>query len=403
MFRTYIVVACVLLAAGVAHADPADQVRRERRHDYSRFSDGPRAVPTPRGASQIRARALGLGTREVASRLMHQRVPERWLRVASWRGRNVERLLWPVDEGRYVRGFGYIRTTRPDLRHDGVDISAPVGAIVRAAADGIVAYSDNGIRGFGNCVIIVHPNGWVSLYAHNSRTTVQPGWRVRRGERIALVGSTGISRGPHVHFELFENGANVDPLAHFDGGPAFVRRVARRAFEAGRVAEPQAPSPDDRASEEPLADTSPRPLADEAPIEGIGTRRLVRRLHRFTPSEGMRANAGGRTFRNALWPVRGGSVRSTSRRGLRIDVDDAPLRATNDALVVYATRGVIVLLHPMGWVTTYRRVARIDAALGSRVERGAWIGRARGRVHVELRIDGERVDPLELMVRVPSP
>ena len=189
-----------MLAAGIAHADPADQARPLPLYDYSRFSDGPRAVPAPRGASLVRSLSLGLGTREVASRLLHQPPSEPWRLAAGWRGEPVDRLLWPVDDGRYVRGFGYVRTTRPDLRHDGVDVSAPIGSIVRAAADGIVAYSDNGIRGLGNCVILVHPNGWVSLYGHNSRTTVQPRWRVRRGERIALVGNTGISRGPLVHF-----------------------------------------------------------------------------------------------------------------------------------------------------------------------------------------------------------
>lgn len=402
MSRSYIVVIGVLLAPGVVHADPVDQGQPPRVHDYSHFSDGPRAVPTPRGASQARALSLGIGTREAASRLLHQPPPERLLHAAGWRGEPVERLLWPVDEGRYVRGFGYVRTTRPDLRHDGVDISASIGSVVRAAADGIVAYSDNGIRGLGNCVILVHPNGWVSLYAHNARTTVQPGWRVRRGERIGLVGNTGISRGPHVHFELFESGANVDPLAHFDGGPAFVRRVASRAFSAGRVAEPRAVAPDDRPTEEALEPARPPSESSVGDIAGLGSLRLVRRLHRFAVTEGMRLNVGGRSFRNALWPVRGGAVRSSSRRALQIDVVDAPLRATNDGLVVYADAGTLVLLHPMGWVTTYRHIARIDVAVGARVVRGAWIGRARRSVQVELRIHGERVDPLELMVNVPG-
>ena len=78
------------------------------------------------------------------------------------------------------------------------------------------------------------------------------------------------------------------------------------------------------------------------------------------------------------------------------------MRATNDGLVVYADGGTLVLLHPMGWVTTYRQIDRIDVAVGARVVRGAWIGRARRSVQVELRIDGDRVDPLELMVHVPG-
>lgn len=223
--------------------------RRPRR--AFRWSDGPRLVPTPRGVSMQRAQELGLGTRECASRLLHGRPDERWTRAA--RGRTPDRILWPIDEGRWVRGFGYVRTTRPDLIHRGVDISAPVGTVVRAVADGIVAYSDNGVRGYGNVVMIVHRNGWMSLYAHNARTTVQPGYRVRRGERIALVGMTGITHGPHVHFELWQNGRAVDPSALFDGGPAYVERIGQRAARRGQVAAPRAVTAADRPREAPLA------------------------------------------------------------------------------------------------------------------------------------------------------
>jgi len=386
-----------------AHADPSGHAREERTYDYSRFRDGPRNVPTPRGASLRRAQALGMGTREAASRAMHQPVPERWRRAADWRDGEVERLLWPVDGGRYVRGFGYVRRTRPDLRHDGVDISAEPGTVVRAAADGIVVYSDNGIRGFGNCVMIAHPNGWVSLYAHNSRTTVQPGWRVRRGERIALVGSTGISRGPHVHFELFEQGRNVDPLALFDGGPAFVRRVARRAHAAGRVPEPNAVGPADRPTPPPLDGApSPAPTPQTEAASDLGTRALVRRLHRFAPTEALLERAEGRHFSNLLWPVRGGSIRATSRRRVVIDAADHAVRATADGLVVFADGDLIVLLHPMGWVTTYRGVDELTTEVGATVQRGEWIGRGGRRLRLELRVDGERVAPREHLVHVPE-
>ncbi len=261
MTRTYIVAIAlpILALTASASADPSDAPSRHsdaaepRHYDYSRYSNGPRRVPVPRGASLERARHLGLGTRETATRVLHQPVPDAWARAAGWREGEVDRLLWPVDEGRYVRGYGYVRVTRPDLIHKGVDIAADEGSVIRAAADGIVAYSDNGIRGYGNCILIVHPNGWATLYAHASRTTVQAGWRVHRGERIGLVGQTGIAHGPHVHFELRDGGRAVDPLALFDGGPAFVRRVASRAAAAGRVPEPNALSAEDRREPAPLA------------------------------------------------------------------------------------------------------------------------------------------------------
>lgn len=441
MSNTYIVSLLATMATvavpPVALADPSDRVARgdgeaRQPHDYSRFSDGPRRVPTPRGASLRRAQRLGLGTRQAATRALHQPPDPRWVEAAAWRGREVDRLLWPVDSGNYVRGFGFVRTTRPELRHDGVDISAPVGTMVRAAADGIVAYSDNGIRGYGNCVIIVHPNGWVSLYAHNARTTVQPGWRVRRGERIALVGSTGISRGPHVHFELHRAGRAIDPVALFDGGPAYVRRVARRAYAAGRVSEPRVPSGEDLHAPPPLPPfdgeeaSTPAiavvPAGEEASemvarLGGlsIGSGPLVRRLLRFRPTAAMAQEAGGRHFRNLLWPVRGGRLQPPEPgRVVRIGAErGTPVRAAADGLVVYAgplnRRGnAVVMLHPMGWVTVYSSVDEIYVEAGQRMRRGEWIASAghsaRGagdRLDFEVWVEGRRVDPMELLVQVP--
>jgi len=271
--------------AGVAldaHA-PEDDASHEdvapRRRRAFRWSDGPRRVPTPRGISMERASELGLGTRECASRLMQGAPDEPWTRPS--RGHTPERLLWPIDEGRWVRGFGFVRTTRPDLIHRGVDISAPVGTTVRAVADGIVAYSDNGIRGYGNLVMIVHRNGWMTLYAHNARTTVQPGYRVRRGERIAIVGTTGITHGPHVHFELWQNGRAVDPSTLFDGGPAYVERLGLRAARRGDVPAPRPVTDADRPEEAPL---TPHPDERRAAREESARTERSRRAARSTRS-----------------------------------------------------------------------------------------------------------------------
>ncbi|MEM1418150.1 MAG: M23 family metallopeptidase, partial [Myxococcota bacterium] len=192
-----LLVACLALALGPgARADDARTPARVRTPVP--HGNGPRRVPEARGASARRAAALGLGTREAANRLMHGRPDPRWVEAAG--GSMPPVLHWPVALGRFGRGFGFVRRTRPDLRHDGVDIVAAEGSTLRAVAPGIVGYSDNGVRGFGNAVMIVHPNGWVSVYAHCYRTTVPAGYRVRAGERIGFVGTTGISRGPHVHF-----------------------------------------------------------------------------------------------------------------------------------------------------------------------------------------------------------
>lgn len=212
------------LAEASDESSEADAPAEKKRHDYSHYSDGPRWVPTPRGASLLRAQHLGLGTLQTAKALLRHAPEERWIKAA--RGRVERPFFWPVDEGRFGRGFGFTRRERTALKHRGVDIVAETGQPVRAVADGIVAYSDNGIRGFGNCVILVHPDGLVSLYAHNARTTVQAGYRVKRGERIALVGATGIARGPHLHFELRKGGRTIDPRPFF---PDLERRVPTEA------------------------------------------------------------------------------------------------------------------------------------------------------------------------------
>jgi murein DD-endopeptidase MepM/ murein hydrolase activator NlpD len=193
-------------------ARPADRPRRKRD---PRFSDGPRRVPEARGAARQRALALGIGGLEATRRLLRSVASPELLAAA--RGHKPRDLLWPVLGGHWGRGFGYTRKHNSQLRHDGVDIGAPTGAVVRAAADGLVVYSDNTLKGYGNAVIVLHPNGWTTLYAHNSRNTVQPGWRVKRAERIALVGSTGLAWGPHLHFELRKDGKLADPARHFVG------------------------------------------------------------------------------------------------------------------------------------------------------------------------------------------
>jgi len=223
LFAALAVILCGLAAkpsrADEPHAiasamHPASDIARNA---YARFSDGPRSVPRPRGAALARAQALGLGTRTAATHLLTRPPEARWMEAA--RGRRHRTLLWPVEGARFGRGFGFTRRERRELRHEGIDVAASAGAEVHAVADGIVAYADNGVRGFGNCVILVHANGWVSLYAHLARATVQPGWRAVRGERIGLVGSTGIARGPHLHFELRTNGRTRDPEPLFAAIP----------------------------------------------------------------------------------------------------------------------------------------------------------------------------------------
>lgn len=118
--------------------------------------------------------------------------------------------LWPV-RGRVLIAFG-VRSN--GLRNDGINIAAKKGTPVRAAENGVVLYTGNQLRGFGNLVLLKHAGGWTSAYAHNSRLVVRTGDRVRRGQMIARVGKTGNVSRSQLHFELRRGDDAVDPAKH---------------------------------------------------------------------------------------------------------------------------------------------------------------------------------------------
>ncbi len=169
------------------------------------------------GSRQVKALAsrLGLGTRRAASALLSGQVEPRWMEAAGGKGGKLPgHLRWPVTNGWFVRGFG----SGAGGYHLAVDIAGEIGWNVRAAAPGIVGYSGDGVKGYGNLVLVIHSGGWVTLYAHNSVNFVAAGEKVSRGQILAELGSTGISRGPHVHFELIFRGQLCDPALLFKPG-----------------------------------------------------------------------------------------------------------------------------------------------------------------------------------------
>ena len=115
---------------------------------------------------------------------------------------------WPVDACIVSSLFG----ERWGRMHKGMDLAADAGEPVYAVADGEVIYAGDGLRGYGNVVILQHEGRVSSLYAHNSELKVRQGDHVTRGTLIALLGSTGHSTGPHVHFEIREGDTAVDPM-----------------------------------------------------------------------------------------------------------------------------------------------------------------------------------------------
>ncbi|HST92675.1 MAG TPA: M23 family metallopeptidase [Brevundimonas sp.] len=109
--------------------------------------------------------------------------------------------------------FGLRRLPGQAVRnHEGVDIAAPQGTAVYVAAEGSVLRSGYDAGGYGRFVEIRHPNGMSTLYGHLSRLDVASGDRLSAGERIGLVGSTGRSTGPHLHFEVRRGGQQINPV-----------------------------------------------------------------------------------------------------------------------------------------------------------------------------------------------
>ncbi len=122
---------------------------------------------------------------------------------------------WPVQSGWVSSGFGMRADpfTGQTSYHDGVDIASGLGTPIKALSRGVVAFAGekHGREGYGLIVEINHGNGFVSRYAHLRQVLVKAGERVEKGQAVALVGSSGRSTGPHLHFEVVRDGRNVNP------------------------------------------------------------------------------------------------------------------------------------------------------------------------------------------------
>ncbi len=115
--------------------------------------------------------------------------------------------IWPV-KGKVISNFG----AKPKgLKNDGVNIKAQRGTPVFAAENGVVAYAGNELRGFGNLLLIKHSGGWITAYAHNEKLLVKRGQRLKRGQKIATVGSSGNVSSPQLHFEIRKGKTPRDP------------------------------------------------------------------------------------------------------------------------------------------------------------------------------------------------
>ncbi len=188
-------------------------------------SNGPGIAPAPIAPSIISGRALSNSANrntyiEPQNQPTYQRDaklpavdPAKNVSFAMPDKLGESRFSWPI-QGKVVMGYGLGADGR---RNDGINIAAPVGTPIRAVEDGEIVYRGSDLEGYGNLLLVKHSGGWVSAYAHTDAMLVRKGEKVRRGQVIAKVGTTGTVGQPQLHFELRHDLKPTDPLAALEG------------------------------------------------------------------------------------------------------------------------------------------------------------------------------------------
>ena len=139
-------------------------------------------------------------------------VPDNAVKTAEPAG-SLPGFRWPV-RGRVIGAFG----PKPNgVQNDGINLAVPEGTPIKAAEDGVVAYAGSELKGYGNLVLVRHPNGFVTAYAHASDILVKRGEAVKRGQVIAHAGQTGNVTSPQLHFEIRKGATPVDPSQYLSG------------------------------------------------------------------------------------------------------------------------------------------------------------------------------------------
>ena len=150
-----------------------------------------------------------VGTSSASRSTSHSAMP---LRVTATAGA-LPTFRWPV-RGKVITSYG---AKTNGMANEGINLSVPEGTPVRAAEDGVVGYSGNDVKSYGNLVLVRHSNGYVTAYAHASEVLVKRGDAIKRGQIIAKSGQSGEVGSPQLHFEIRKGSSPVDPLQFLNG------------------------------------------------------------------------------------------------------------------------------------------------------------------------------------------
>jgi murein DD-endopeptidase MepM/ murein hydrolase activator NlpD len=165
---------------------------------------GAAAPAKPAKAEQVAAYTPPTKTEKVIERAVDND-------VAAPEATGIGRMRWPV-RGRVISNYG----SGGGKANDGIDIAVPEGTPVKAAENGVVIYAGDGLKEFGNTVLVRHENGLVTVYGHASSLKVARGEKVKRGQEIAVSGMSGSTDAPKLHFEVRKNSAPVDPSTYLE-------------------------------------------------------------------------------------------------------------------------------------------------------------------------------------------
>lgn len=312
---------------------------------------------------------------------------------------------WPAH-GRVIAGFG---ASPHGSRNDGINLALPEGTPVKAAADGVVTYAGNELKDYGNLVLVKHPNGYITAYAHAKELLVKRGDRIKGGQIIARSGQTGNVNAPQLHFELRRGTILLDPMQFLSKDDEQLN-AERRQREAEQRQVSSSSGPEIRTSNDQ------KPLSLK--LESSGATPL--------PETADEAGKGGANSLPAFqWPAQGrviarfGASPDGSRNdGINLALPEGtPVKAAEDGVVAYAGNelkaygNLILVRHPGGYVSAYAHAKELLAKRDDQVKRGQVIARSgqtgnvnEPQLHFEVRKGATPVDPMQfLTARVDCP